>query len=134
MILHKNPLEESFLAWLNFYPESMHPCDMDRFYVFVKRVIMYNSKKWLKKEYFTKRILELKPNFDLDKIDILFERLRIIADYEKVYGGRGLVTNTEDPNIYQRMVINNIVYEVRITKEEFMRGGINKKEFISRLQ
>lgn len=133
MILHKNPLEESFLTWLNFYPESMHPCDMDRFYVFVKRVIMYNSKKWLKKEYFTKRILEVKPSFALDKIDILFGELRIIADYEKSYGGRGLVTNVEDSNIYQSMVINNMVYKVKITKEELVSGGINKKEFISRL-
>lgn len=133
MILHKNPLEESFLTWLNFYPESMHPCDMDRFYIFVKRVIMYNSKKWLKKEYFTKRILEVKQNFALDKIDILFGELRIIADYEKSYGGRGLVTNVEDSNICQSMVINNMVYKVKITKEEFESGGINKKEFISRL-
>lgn len=133
MILHKNPLEESFLTWLNFYPESMHPCDMDRFYVFVKRVIMYNSKKWLKKVYFTKRILEVKPSFALDKIDILFGELRVIADYEKSYGGRGLVTNVEAPNICQSMVINNVVYKVKITKEEFESGGINKKEFISRL-
>ena len=75
VIFHKNPTEESFIIWMDKFPESFHACDMKRFVQFVKTVIRYNAKKWREYKYFSERIIEMSPNFDKDKISYFFEKL-----------------------------------------------------------
>lgn len=54
IIHHKHPIDEAFNAWIRLYPESSHPCDMERFYCFVKSVCRYSrstqtkGEEWLK--------------------------------------------------------------------------------------
>lgn len=52
VVHNKHPIEQSFYQWINNYPESFHPIDMERFYIFVKCVCRYGRKmkgyKWLK--------------------------------------------------------------------------------------
>ena len=54
IVRNRNPIEKAFNSWIGEYPESYHPSDMNRFYVFVKTVIRYSRSKnmrtyeWLK--------------------------------------------------------------------------------------
>lgn len=52
-----NPVQVAFTNWLNEYPNSGHPLDMERFYCFVATAIRYrkSSRKWINKEYFFKQ-------------------------------------------------------------------------------
>lgn len=44
MIQHKNPVEESFIAWVTMNPDSFHHLDMHRFYAFVQGLIYRKPK------------------------------------------------------------------------------------------
>lgn len=56
MVVRHNthPIEQSFKYWINQYPESFHPLDLERFYIFVKCVCRYSRKPkgslWLREE------------------------------------------------------------------------------------
>ena len=54
VIHNKNPIKQTFNAWINSFPESFHWCDMDRFYRFVKAVCRYSRKPknsiWLQEQ------------------------------------------------------------------------------------
>lgn len=54
IVHNKNPIEKSFQHWIDNYPESFHPLDMKRFYIFVKCICRYSRKDknsvWLKKK------------------------------------------------------------------------------------
>ena len=84
VIFHKNPTEESFIIWMDNFPESFHPCDMERFIQFAKTIIMYKAKKWLEYKYFSKRISEMSPNFNKDNIALFFEKLNDIIEENKI--------------------------------------------------
>ena len=42
--IHRNSTEESFIIWLSNSPESFHPLDMERFYVFAHNVNLRRAK------------------------------------------------------------------------------------------
>lgn len=84
VIFHKNPTEESFIIWMDNFPESFHACDMKRFVQFVKTVIEHDAKKWCKYEYFSKRIIEMSPIFDKDKIAYFFAKLNDMIKEHKI--------------------------------------------------
>lgn len=67
----KQPVEYSFLQWINNFPESGHWADKERFYKFTKTVCRYNAKKWKNTEYLKSRILNEKPEFDQKIMDVL---------------------------------------------------------------
>lgn len=54
IIRNRHPIERAFNSWMHEYPESYHPLDMERFYIFVKTVIKYSRSEdvrtyeWLK--------------------------------------------------------------------------------------
>ncbi|MBA4320650.1 MAG: hypothetical protein C0412_19835 [Flavobacterium sp.] len=54
VIRNKKPIEKAFVLWISQYPESYHPCDMDRFYKLAKTVCRYGRKakhsQWLRKK------------------------------------------------------------------------------------
>ena len=67
----KQPVEYTFLQWMNNYPDSGHWADEERFFRFVKTVCRYNASRWKKPDYLRKKILEVKPHFDQGFLDSL---------------------------------------------------------------
>ena len=132
-IRHKTPTEESFLIWMSNYPESFHDLDDQRFYRFARCIFSYNAKRWLNKEYFTKRILELNPNFQLDNIDEFYKQILISKKYNESTKLDCIGIDLNGDGYVQRQFINNEINEVTITKDEFFNKGISKKEFVARL-
>ena len=133
IIRHKTPTEECFLSWITNHPESFHELDERRFYQFTHCVFSYNAKSWLNKEYFRKRILELKPNFQINNIDEFYNRLLILKKYNESWKLDCITTILDDDGYIQRHIINNAIREVIITEDEYNHNGISKKEFINRL-
>lgn len=133
IIKHKTPTEECFLSWITNYPESFHELDEQRFYQFAHCVFSYNSKKWLGKKYFRERILKLKPNFQIKKIDEFCNRLLILKKYNESCKLDCITTISDGDGYIQRQVINNAIREVIITEDEYNHNGISEKEFINRL-
>jgi len=83
MIQHKNPVEESFIMWISMNPESFHPLDMQRFYVFVHSVIRYHAKSWHSFKTFKEKILFHKPNFPQDIIEYYYNLMQHLVDFSK---------------------------------------------------
>lgn|GEM_PF-1861016 len=133
IIKHKTPTEECFIFWIKNHPESFHSLDERRFYQFAHCVFSYNSKKWLNKEYFKKRILELKPHFQMNNIDEFYNRLLILKNYNESWKLGYVTTILDEEGYIQRQVIDNEIREVSITKDEYNHNGISKKDFINRL-
>ena len=79
--VHRNPTEESFIVWITHHPESLHPLDMKRFYIFANNVNSYKSIRWLNKKFFEKQIKLHRPNFKENYVDFFYERLLICHDY-----------------------------------------------------
>lgn len=84
LIKLKNQVELSFHNWLHQHPESMHPLDMKRFYVFVKCVCVYNAKKWKDSNFLKEKILELKPNFDPDLLERLLNLYENLIEFYRI--------------------------------------------------
>ena len=79
----KNPVEYSFLQWMNNFPDSGHWADMERFYCFVKTVCSHNARTWKKTDYLRKKIMEANPNFNQDSLDYLLELYINLLDFYK---------------------------------------------------
>lgn len=133
LVRHKNPTEESFLTWMNNFPESFHPFDEKRFFIFAHCIFSYNSKKWLDKDYFIKRILEIKPYFLIENIDIFYDKLMDLKEYEYCSHLQPIEI-LEGKGFEQIQVISNKIKRVRISEDEFNHNGISKKEFINRIK
>ena len=101
VIFHKNPTEESFIIWMDNFPESFHWCDMKRFIQFSKTIIKYNSEKWLEYNYFYKRIIQISPNFKEENILFFYEKLHDIILQDKIQA-IPLVSLTEKNKIFRR--------------------------------
>ncbi len=84
MIQHKNPVEESFIAWVVMNPDSFHHLDMLRFYTFVHSVIRYNAKSWLSFKKFKEKTLFHKPNFPQEYIEYYFNLMQKLVDFSKI--------------------------------------------------
>ena len=69
----KQPVEYSFLQWINNYPDSGHWADKERFLRFVKTVCKYNATRWKKPDHLKKKILEAKPQFNCEFLDRLLD-------------------------------------------------------------
>ena len=83
MIKHKNPVEESFIAWIVMNPDSFHHLDMQRFYIFVHSIIRYNAKSWLSYRKFEEKILFYKPNFSQENIEYFFNLMQQFVSFSK---------------------------------------------------
>ncbi len=85
IIRNKNPVDQAFLIWANGFPESRHPLDMGRFYVFIHTVYAYHRSviKWSDYNYFNKRVLEVKPNMEDDQIKYFYDKLLEMLLFKK---------------------------------------------------
>lgn len=79
----KQPVEYSFLQWINNYPDSGHWADKGRFFEFVKTVCRYNATKRKKPEHLKKKILEAKPHFDPEFLDRLLDLYSNLIEFYK---------------------------------------------------
>ena len=75
LIRHRNPVEESFILWMNECPESFHPLDMKCFYIFVKSVYVYHAKRWTRYSYFREQIKKKNPKVGEDNIELFYDKL-----------------------------------------------------------
>lgn len=81
LVKHKTPTAEAFHAWMSEYPESFHPADTRRFFIFVKTAVAYGAKNWLNTRILKERIQKLKPKFDEETLDDLMSILENIKEY-----------------------------------------------------
>lgn len=91
------------------------------------------QKKWLDKDYFIKRILEIKPYFLIENIDIFYDKLMDLKEYEYCSHLQPIEI-LEGKGFEQIQVISNKIKRVRISEDEFNHNGISKKEFINRIK
>ena len=122
---HKNPIEETFLVWINNFPDSFHPLDIKRFYRFVKTILRYSRKnKWKEFEYFKNRILEIKPKFSEENIEYFYRKMQEFASYDKESHLHPITLKIDDNLSYNQInVINNKIITTSITEEEYVAGG-----------
>jgi hypothetical protein len=129
-IRYKNQSEYAFLHWMNNYPESFHPLDMKRFYVFAKSVARYRSKKWRDYSYFEKRILKHTPHFSRENITFFWEKLEELISFYRlapiptIRSENFSSDNKFRTGCYQRGVIDGKFYEVEISEDEYIAGGV----------
>ena len=75
LIRHCNPVEESFILWMNGCPESSHSLDMERFYRFVRSVYAYHAKRWERYSVFRKEVKRRILTFAEDLIESFYDKL-----------------------------------------------------------
>ncbi len=102
------------------FPDSGHPLDERRFYVFAKTVARYRNKKWRDYSYFEKCILEHTPHFDKEDIEKFWSRLRELVEFHSV---NPIPTVSDDGEkrhgLYQRGIKGGKMYEVQISEAEY---------------
>ena len=113
----KQPVEYSFLQWINNYPDSGHWADKERVLRFVKTVCKYNATRWKKPDHLKNRILEAKPHFDPDFLDRLLDLYANLIEFYKTVAcpSTQLVDNAVKKGHYIEVrVRNGSIYEVEI--------------------
>ncbi len=114
----KNPVEYSFLQWMNNHPDSTHWADKERFFRFVKVVARHGANTWKNRQYLKDRILEIMPSFDGElleaRLDLYYDLLDFQATrplietginssevttghYIEIYVEKGLISEIEVP-------------------------------------
>ncbi len=68
-------LDKLFISWIMQYPDSYHPCDMERFYKLVKYYCNKRGKKSL--NWLSEKI----NNFDKKSLDP-----KVVREYEVLFG------------------------------------------------
>ena len=111
MIYHKNPVEESFIAWITLNPDSFHHLDMNRFYVFVRSVVCYNAKSWQRYEKFKKEILRHKPNFKEENIEYFHTLMNHMISFYKSGYLQKYEVDEHSKTIVKKVVNGKIVVE-----------------------
>lgn len=125
LIRFKNQCDYAFLDWMGNHPNSAHSLDEERFYQFAKSVAVYRSQKWLQYDHFEKSILAHLNYFDPDKIERYWSRLHDLVSFHKVGPvPTSIVTNDERYGTYQAGVKDGKMYEIPISREEFLKGGV----------
>lgn len=138
-IYYMNPIDWSFHVWAK--NDNEHQLDDNRFYKFVRTVYHYNKEgaKWRRRDKF---FLECsKYNFTEEKIKDKYKLLLILLNFMENDEGPFLKKEKYKENgqlkfydrYLQMMYIEDHVEEIEITKEEFGKKKIGKKEFIKRI-
>jgi len=124
LIRYKNQTEYAFIIWMSNYPDSFHPMDMQRFYVFVKTVARYRSTKWRRYDYFSQQILAHKPHFAEEDIDKFHDIMLKCLEFHKVPYIDSTNHSDDDGYGYKQVgVKNGEIYEFDITQAEFLKNG-----------
>lgn len=109
LIRIKTPIEYAFYCWINNYPESFHPSDMERFYRLVKTVKRY-SRNVKGREWLSKKIRESQKRLSDEDVDYYCNLFLTLLDYDKTFPLRGLEATTDMKRI-TRQVINGRLIE-----------------------
>jgi len=124
LIRFKNQTEYAFIVWMDSFPESFHPLDMQRFYGFVKTVARYRSKKWRDYDHFKQQILARKPHFAEENIDYFYELMHTCLEFHKTpYIDSSSHSDDGEFRHKQVGVKNGEIYKTSITRAEFLHGG-----------
>ena len=118
LIKIKQPVEYSFLQWINNYPDSGHWADKERFLRFVKTVCKYNATRWKKPDHLKNRILEAKPHFDPDFLDRLLDLYADLIQFHKT----GACPSTQ--SVVHRTVKQGYHIETRVKKGIIYEAGL----------
>jgi len=117
----KQPVEYTFLQWINAYPDSGHWADKERFLRFVKTACKYNATRWKKSDYLKNRILEAKPHFDPDFLDRLLDLYQSLIQFHKTGACpsmQSVVHRTVKKGHYIEVrVKKGTIYEVELPRE-----------------
>jgi hypothetical protein len=129
VIRYKNQSNYAFMIWMGSHPNSGHALDEERFYRFAKTVAVYRNKKWLDQDFFRKSVLEHPTYLDEEKIDKYWRKLLELVAFHKVgpiptvgHGGED-----RDHGLYQMGVDKGRMYQVKISKAEYYKGGATKE-------
>jgi len=79
---NKYPIKKAFNLWINNCPESFHPLDMERFYVFVKTVCRY-SRKPKGSEWLRRKIKQIENKLSEEKIEIYCNKFEMLQEFHK---------------------------------------------------
>lgn len=82
LIRIKNPVEYSFIQWMNNFPDSGHWTDKERFFRFVKTACRYKAHKWKNPNYLKTRIFDRNPNFDTDSLEIILNLYLNLLEFQ----------------------------------------------------
>lgn len=123
LIRFKNQSECAFIIWMNNFPDSFHPLDMERFYVFVKTVARYRNMKWRNYEYFKQQILARKPHFTEKDIDYLYDLMQNCLNFHRTSYIDSSSHFDGEYGYKQVGVKNGEMYEIDITESEFLSHG-----------
>jgi len=111
----KQPVEYSFLYWMNSFPDSRHWADKERFFRFVKTVCRHNAKNWKKPDYLRERILEAKPNFDQEFLDSLLNLYMNLLEFYRA------IPFSSQMQISKRKVKERHYIEIRVKNGKVYR-------------
>lgn len=124
LIRYKNHTEYAFIVWMSNFPDSFHPLDMRRFYVFVKTVARYRSKKWRDYEYFKLQILARKPHFGEEDIERLHDIMQKCLEFHKTPYVDSSAHSDDGGYGYKQIGIKDgKIYEFDVTQDEWLNGG-----------
>ncbi|HOI16244.1 MAG TPA: hypothetical protein PK036_07850 [Geobacteraceae bacterium] len=104
----KNPVEYSFIQWMNNFPDSGHWADKERFFRFVKTVSRYKALRWKNANYLKKRILDRKPNFDADFLENILDLYSTLLEFQ------GSKAVSSQFRLSDRKVKTNHFIEIRV--------------------
>lgn len=82
IIHNKRPIIQSFDIWINNYPESFHPLDMQRFYTFVKAVCRY-SRTPKDQDWLREKIKKSKNSMTEADIEVYCEKFKELQTFYK---------------------------------------------------
>lgn len=124
LIRFKNQTEYAFIVWMNSFPESFHPLDMERFYMFVKTIARYRSKKWRGYNYFRVQILLQKPHFDEKTIERLHDIMEHCLEFHRTPYIDSTSHSKDGEYGYKQIGIKDrSIYTLDITKNKWLNGG-----------
>lgn len=80
----KHLVQRSFENWITLSDGIAHPCDEERFFVFVKTVYSYHARLWKDPDFLKEKVLEIKPKFGKEKLKKILEIYKILLNFCKV--------------------------------------------------
>ncbi|MBP5342920.1 hypothetical protein J6Y73_03230 [bacterium] len=134
-----NPIEIDFMSWIKSSPESCHPLDMKRFYIFVDDVLLYkktSGKKWFNKDYFISQCKKHNTRLNeeiIEKYWAMFETIKHYNQHRGQYGMKIMQLDDECLKYRLDMYLNGSLKTITINEEIYRKKWISKEYFIELL-
>lgn len=82
-IQNKHPIDRAFQIWINNHPESSHPLDTKRFYIFVKTFCRYSRLPNGEEYHWLKNRLKNETNLSSKKINHYCDEFIKLKNFNK---------------------------------------------------